>query len=42
VKRMGRHRIGLPVRGCRAVIEAEEGSLRRWGIEPGVELEVRR
>lgn len=28
---------------CRArhVIEAEAGSLRRWGIEPGVTVEVR-
>ena len=23
------------------VIEAEKGSFKRWGIEPGVELEVR-
>ena len=42
VRTMRRGRIGLPVRGAHKVIEAEEGSFRRWGIEPGVELEVRR
>ena len=41
VTSMGRHRIGLPVRGSRCVVEAEKGSLRRWGVEPGVDLEVR-
>lgn len=26
---------------CRHVIEAEAGSLRRWGIEPGVLIEIK-
>lgn len=38
---MPRHRLGRPVLGAHAVIEAEAGSLRRWGVEPGLELEVR-
>ena len=41
VRSMARHRFGLPVLRARVVIEAEQGSFRRWGIEPGVELEVR-
>lgn len=42
VKTMPTGRMGRPVRGARCVIEAEGGSFRRWGVEPGVELEVRR
>ncbi|MCY4272662.1 MAG: DUF192 domain-containing protein [bacterium] len=38
---MGRHRIGLPVWRARAVLEAEAGSLARWGIKPGDRLQVR-
>lgn len=34
-------RVGLPRRGARSVLEAEAGSLRRWGVAPGVELDVR-
>ena len=41
VRSMARHRLGLPVLRSRVVIEAEKGSFQRWGIEPGVELEVR-
>jgi len=26
---------------CRHVVEAEAGSLRRWGIEPGVTIDVK-
>ncbi len=42
VTSMPRRRVGMPVLGAHAVIEAEQGSFRRWGIEKGVELEVRR
>lgn len=35
------HRVGRPRRRARSVLEAEAGSLRRWGIAPGVELDVR-
>ena len=41
VKRMPRHRIGLPVRGARAVLEADAGCFGRWGLSVGDELEVR-
>ena len=34
-------RLGRYHRRARHVIEAEAGSLRRWGIEPGVQIEVR-
>lgn len=34
-------RLGRWHRKARHVIEAEAGSLRRWGIEPGVVLEVK-
>jgi len=41
VTRMARHRIGLPVRGARAVLEADAGCFGRWGLSVGDELEVR-
>jgi len=34
-------RIGRWRRRARHVIEAEAGSLRRWGIEPGVQIDVK-
>jgi len=34
-------RLGRWHRHARAVIEAEAGALRHWGIEPGVQIEVR-
>ena len=34
--RLGRHR-----HRARHVLEAEAGALRRWGIEPGMQIEVR-
>ena len=34
-------RIGRWRRRARHVIEAEAGSLRRWGIEPGVTIDVK-
>ena len=41
VRSMARNRVGMPVPRARMVIEAEAGSFRRWGVEPGVDLEVR-
>lgn len=34
-------RVGRWRRRARHVIEAEAGSLRRWGIEPGVAIDVK-
>jgi len=34
-------RVGRYCRSSRMVVEAEAGSLRRWGIEPGVQLETK-
>jgi uncharacterized membrane protein (UPF0127 family) len=34
------YRLGRWHPRCRHVIEAEAGSLRRWGIEPGVTIDV--
>lgn len=34
-------RVGRPRLGARAVLEAEAGSFHRWGVEPGIRLEVR-
>lgn len=42
VTTMRANRVGRPVRRAASVIEAEAGSFRRWGIAPGVELEIRR
>lgn len=41
ISRMRPHRIGLPVRGARCVVEAEAGAFERWGLRPGDLLEVR-
>ncbi len=35
-------RIGRPVPGARAVVEAEAGSFERWGLSVGDHVEVRR
>ncbi len=35
------NRIGCYVRKAQSVLEAPAGSFERWGIEPGVELEVK-
>jgi uncharacterized protein len=40
--RMSRHRIGMPVRGARMVIEAEAGAFSRWGLHVGDVVELRR
>ncbi len=39
--RMGRHRVGLPARASRTVIEAEAGAFDRWGLRVGDVVEVR-
>ena len=36
------HRVGAPVFRAKHVLEAEAGAFARWGIERGVELEIRR
>lgn len=35
-------RVGVPVRGARAVVEASAGSFERWNLRPGDVVEVRR
>lgn len=42
VATMRPHRVGRVVLGSYAVIEAQAGSFERWGIAPGVALEVKR
>ena len=42
VATMRPNRVGRPVWRAASVIEAEAGSMRRWGVAPGVELEIRR
>ena len=42
VTTMRPNRVGRLVPRARAVIEAEAGSFQRWGVAPGVELEIRR
>ena len=39
--RMARHRLGRPIKGARAVLEAEAGSFERWSLAVGDELAVR-
>lgn len=41
VMTMPRHRVSLPVRGCRAILEAEAGAFHLWDLAVGDELEVR-
>ena len=41
IGRMDRHRVGRPVRGSRAVLEAEAGCFERWGLQVGDKLVVR-
>lgn len=42
VATMRANRVGRPVWRATSVIEAEAGSMQRWGVAPGVELEIRR
>lgn len=39
--RMAPHRLGRPCWHARSIIEVEAGAFDRWGIAPGVQLEVR-
>jgi uncharacterized membrane protein (UPF0127 family) len=39
--RMSRHRVGLPVRRARTVIEASAGAFERWGLRVGDVVEIR-
>ena len=39
--RMAPNRIGRPCLKARCVIEAEAGAFEKWGVAPGVQLEVR-
>ena len=41
VRRMPRHRVGLPVLRAHCVIEAEAGAFSRWELRPGDQLEVK-
>ena len=42
VTTMAPHRVGVPVWRARSVIEAAAGAFDRWGVVPGLELEIRR
>ena len=42
VTMMRANRVGCIVPRAKAVIEAEAGSFKRWGVAPGMELEIRR
>ena len=42
VTTMRANRVGRLVWGATSVVEAEAGSFKRWGVAPGVELEIRR
>ena len=39
--RMAPNRLGRPCLKARCVIEAEAGAFEKWGVAPGVQLEVR-
>lgn len=39
--RMARWRVGVPVPGARAVVEAQAGAFGRWGLHVGDHLELR-
>lgn len=39
--RVPQHRVGLPVRQARLVIEAEAGAFARWGLRVGDVVELR-
>ena len=38
---MAGQRVGRPVRGAQAVLEADAGCFERWGLRVGDDLEVR-
>ena len=35
------HRVGVPRRRCKVVIEAQAGAFERWRLRPGDQLELR-
>jgi uncharacterized membrane protein (UPF0127 family) len=39
--RLGRHRVAMPVRSARTIIEAEAGAFERWSLHPGDKVELR-
>jgi uncharacterized membrane protein (UPF0127 family) len=41
VTHMKRHRIGMPVRRARLVVEASAGAFERWHLQVGDEIELR-
>ena len=41
VRTMSPRRVGLPVRGCHLVLEAEAGSFARWSLRQGSIVAVR-
>ena len=41
IRRMGRHRLGLPAPRATSVIEAAAGAFGRWGLAVGDKLEIR-
>ena len=41
IVRMGRHRVGAPVRGAAWVIEGAAGAFERWGLSVGDPVELR-
>lgn len=41
VTTMGPHRVLMPVRGCRSILEAAAGVFRGWDLNVGDELEIR-
>ncbi len=41
IQRLRRHRVGVPVRAARQVVEAEAGAFARWGLHVGDRVELR-
>jgi uncharacterized membrane protein (UPF0127 family) len=39
--RLGRYRVGAPVRAAATVIEAQAGAFERWGVHVGDRVELR-
>jgi uncharacterized membrane protein (UPF0127 family) len=38
---MKRHRLGRPIPKASSIVEAEAGAFARWGLLPGIRVEVR-
>lgn len=41
IAHMRRHRIGLPVKNAKCVVEAQAGAFERWGLLVGQQVELR-